>query len=166
MPDSSAALRSSSFVLPTDGRQSPIAAGVQRGVRRLFAQLGHVTIPEFTLANGRRADIIALAPDGALTIVEIKSSVADFRTDRKWPDYESFCDRFYFAVPETVPFDILPEDRGLIVADSFGAAIMREAVHSPLAGARRKAVTLRFAHAAAAALHALADPDGIADGRL
>lgn len=171
MPDSPAVLDSSALLKPQapiliDGRQSPVAAGVQRGVRRLFAQLGHVTIPEFTLANGRRADIIALAPGGALTIVEIKSSVADFRADRKWPDYEDFCDRFYFAVPETVPFDILPEDRGLILADSFGAAIMREAAHHPLAGARRKAVTLRFAHAAASLLHALADPDGIPDGRL
>ncbi|WP_134500689.1 MmcB family DNA repair protein [Microvirga pakistanensis] len=165
MSDSSA-LRVSNIVLSPDGRQSPVAAGIQRGVRRLFAQLGHVTLPEFTLANGRRADLIALAPDGVLTIIEIKSSVADFRADRKWPDYEDFCDRFYFAIPETVPFDILPEDRGLIIADSFGAAVLREAAHHPLAGARRKAVTLRFAHAAASALHALADPDRIADGRL
>jgi len=164
MSDSSALRRSAP--LPPDGRQSPVALGIQRGVRRLFAQLGHVSIPEFTLANGRRADIIALAPNGTLTIIEIKSSVADFRADRKWPDYEEFCDRFYFAVPETVPFDVLPEDRGLIVADSFGAAIMREAIHHPLAGARRKAVTLRFAHTAASLLHALADPDGIPDGRL
>src|SRR5215212_1785613 len=159
MSDSPAAL-SRPIILPTDGRQSPVAVGVQRGVRRLFAQLGHVTLPEFTLANGRRADLIALAPDGLLTIVEIKSSVADFRADRKWPNYEDFCDRFYFAVPETMPFDILPADRGLILADSFGAAIMREARHHALAGARRKAVMLRFAHAAAGTLHALADPDG------
>jgi hypothetical protein len=154
------------FALPQDGRQSPMAAGIQRGVRRLFAQLGHVTVPEFTLANGRRADVIALAPDGVLTIVEIKSSIADFRADRKWPDYEDFCDRFYFAVPETVPFDILPEDRGLILADSFGAAILREAPHHALAGARRKAVTLRFARTAASLLHALADPEAVLDGRL
>ncbi|HZH50713.1 MAG TPA: MmcB family DNA repair protein [Microvirga sp.] len=162
----SPALLGSQPVAFTDGRQSPVAAGVQRGVRRLFAQMGHATIPEFTLANGRRADVIALAPNGTLTIVEIKSSVTDFRADRKWPDYEDFCDRFYFAVPETVPFHILPEDRGLILADSFGAAIMREAAHHPLPGARRKAVTLRFAHAAASLLHALADPEGIPDGRL
>jgi hypothetical protein len=152
--------------LPPDGRQSAIAAGVQRGVRRLFAQLGHVTMPEFTLRNGRRADVIALAPDGRLTIVEIKSSIVDFRTDQKWPDYEEFCDRFYFAVPETVPLDILPGDRGLILADSFGAAIIRDARSHPLTGARRKAVTLRFAHAAAGLLHALSDPDGVPDGRL
>jgi hypothetical protein len=152
--------------LPVDGRQSATAAGIQRGVRRLFAQLGHVTLPEFTLASGRRADLMALAPDGTLTIVEIKSSVADFRADQKWPDYEGFCDRFYFAVPETVPLHILPEDRGLIVADSFGAAILRDARRHSLAGARRKAVTLRFAHAAAALLHSLADPDGVPDGRL
>jgi len=162
----SPALRRSPPLLPIDGRQSPVASGVQRGVRRLFAQLGHVTMPEFTLANGRRADLVALSPGGILTIVEIKSSVADFRADRKWPDYEDFCDHFYFAVPETLPFDILPQDRGLIVADSFGAAILRQSAHHPLPGARRKAVTLRFAQAAAAALHALADPDAVADGRL
>ncbi|MBF9233246.1 MmcB family DNA repair protein [Microvirga alba] len=165
MSDSSTILNPQPL-LPPDGRQSATAAGIQRGVRRLFAQLGHVTIPEFTLASGRRADVIALSANGVLTIVEIKSSVADFRADRKWPDYQDFCDRFYFAVPESLPLDILPEDRGLIVADSFGAAILRESVHHPLAGARRKAVTLRFAHAAAMTLHALADPDAVFDGRL
>jgi hypothetical protein len=166
MTDSPILTSSRQIQLPPDRRQSHVAAGVQRGVRRLFAQLGHATLPEFTLASGRRADIIALAPDGHLTIVEIKSSVADFRADQKWPDYEEFCDRFYFAVPDTVPFEILPEDRGLILADSFGAAIVREARPHTLAGARRKAVMLRFAHIAAGALHALADPDGVADGRL
>ncbi len=166
MSDSLKVAREMPSPWPQDGRQSPVAAGVQRGVRRLFAQLGHVTLPEFTLANGRRADVIALGPDGCLTIVEIKSSVADFRADQKWPDYEPFCDRFYFAVPETLPLHILPEDRGLILADSFGAAIVREAQHHALAGARRKAVMLRFAHTAAGTLHAMADPDAVADGRL
>lgn len=149
--------------LPPDGRQSATALGVQRGVRRLFAQLGHATLAEFTLASGRRADVIALAPDGRLTIVEIKSSVADFRADRKWPDYRDFCDRFFFAVPETVPLEILPEAAGLIMADAFGAAVLREPPEHPLAGARRKAVTLRFARAAAGLLHALADPEAGAE---
>jgi hypothetical protein len=166
MSDSLKTLRDIPLPLPADGRQSPVTGSVQRGVRRLFAQLGHATLPEFTLANGRRADVIALGPDGSVTIVEIKSSIADFRADRKWPDYEPFCDRFYFAVPETLPFGILPDDRGLILADSFGAAIIREARHHALAGARRKAVMLRFARAAASALHAMADPDGVPDGGL
>ncbi|HVL71613.1 MAG TPA: MmcB family DNA repair protein [Beijerinckiaceae bacterium] len=147
------------LTLPPDRRQSPTAACVQRGVRRFFAQLGQATLPEFTLANGRRADVIALSGDGRITIVEIKSSVADFRADGKWPDYRDFCDRFCFAVPETVPVEILPATAGLIVADAFGAALLREPPEHPLAGARRKAVTLRFARAAAGALHALADPE-------
>ncbi len=78
--------------------------------------------------------MIALSSNGVLTIVEIKSCVADFRADRKWPDYRDFCDRFYFAAPDTMPVEILPEDCGLIVADSFGAAIIRDACHHPLAG--------------------------------
>ena len=155
-----------SLVLPPDRRQSPTALQVQRGVRRLFAEMGCVSLPEFSLANGRRADVIALCPAGRLTIVEIKSSVADFRADRKWPDYRDFCDRFFFAIPETVPESLIPEECGLIVADAFGAAVLRAAPEHGLSGARRKAVTLRFAHSAAGLLHALADPGAIRDGAL
>lgn len=154
------------LVLPPDRRQSATALHVQRGVRRLFSDLGHVTIPEFSLANGRRADVIALCPAGRLTIVEIKSSVADFRADRKWPDYRDYCDRFYFAIPGTLPEALIPDEAGLIVADAFGAAILREPDEHPLSGPRRKAVTLRFAHNAARLLHALADPGAVREGVL
>jgi hypothetical protein len=153
-------------ILPPDRRQSPTALHVQRGVRRLFAELGHVTIPEFSLANGRRADLIALCPAGRLTIVEIKSSVADFRADRKWPEYRDYCDRLFFAIPDTLPETLTPAEAGLIVADAFGAAILREAPEHSLSGPRRKAVTLRFAHSAARLLHALADPGAIREGAL
>ncbi|MET0259153.1 MAG: MmcB family DNA repair protein [Methylobacterium sp.] len=153
-------------VLPPDRRQSATALHVQRGVRRLFSEMGCVSLPEFSLANGRRADVIALCPAGRLTIVEIKSSVADFRADRKWPDYRDFCDRFFFAIPDTVPESLIPEACGLIVADAFGAAILRTPADHVLSGARRKAVTLRFAHSAAGLLHTLADPGRVRDGAL
>ena len=147
---------------PPDGRQSPTALGVALGTRRLLAGHGFTSVPELTLASGRRADIAALGPDGTIWIVEIKSSVADFRADGKWPGYRDFCDRFFFAVPEGFPAQILPDETGLILADPFGAAVAREAPEHRLAGARRKAVTLRFAHAAAARLHMLVDPQGAA----
>lgn len=154
------------LVLPADGRQSPTALRLQRGVRRLFSEMDCVTLPEFSLVNGRRADVIALCGAGKLTIVEIKSSVADFRADRKWPDYRDFCDRFFFAIPDTVPESLIPEACGLIVADAFGAGIVRAAPEHALSGARRKAVTLRFAHSAARLLHALADPGAVREGAL
>lgn len=145
--------------LPFDGRQSPVAAAVQRGVRRLFALMGHASLPEVTLASGRRADVLALSADGRITIVEIKSSVADFRADRKWPDYRDYCDLFFFAVPPDLSPDLIPVTAGLIVADSFGGAVLRSPEAHPLAAARRKAVTLRFARSAAFALQTLADPE-------
>ena len=148
-------------ILPPDRRQSPTALMVQRGVRRLFASMGHVSLPEFSLANGRRADVIALCPAGRLTIVEIKSSLADYRADRKWPDYRDFCDRFFFAIPQSLPESLIPDECGLIVADSYGAAMLREPCEHVLSAARRKAVTLRFAHSAAALLHTLADPGAV-----
>ena len=153
-------------ILPPDRRQSPTALKLQRGVRRLFNEMGCATLPEFSLVNGRRADVIALCGAGRLTIVEIKSSVADFRADRKWPDYRDFCDRFFFAIPDTVPEALIPEECGLIVADAFGGLVVREAPEHPLSGPRRKAVTLRFAHSAARVLHGLADPGAIRDGAL
>jgi hypothetical protein len=155
-------LRLKSLAPPPDGRQSQTALGVALGTRRLLASYGFASITELTLASGRRADIVGLGPDGTIWILEIKSSVADFRADGKWPGYRDFCDRFSFAVPEDFPTEILPADAGLVLADGFGAAVAREAPEHRLVGARRKAVTLRFAHAAAGRLHALVDPQGAA----
>lgn len=135
-----------------------LAKDLARGVARALAQRGFATLTEFALANGRRADLLALGRDGELVIVEIKSSVTDFRADRKWPDYLDFCDRLFFAVPDGFPVELIPEECGLIMADPFGAAVLREAPPSPLAAARRRAVTLRFARHAAHRLRLLTDP--------
>ncbi len=135
-----------------------------RGVCRALERLGYASLLEFPLANGRRADILALGRGGELVIIEIKSSAADFRTDRKWVEYRDFADRFYFAVPSGFPMPLIPEDCGLIVADSFAASIIREGCAAVLAPARRRALTLRFALAAAARLRRHVDPQaGLAD---
>ena len=112
------------------------------------------------LADGGRADIVALGRSGDLIIIEIKTSVADFRGDRKWVRYRDFADRLYFAVPDGFPALLIPEECGLIVADGFGAAILRDGVTTPLPAARRRAVTLRFARIAANRLRRVLDPDG------
>jgi hypothetical protein len=148
--------------LPCDGRQSRTALAVALGARRLLASHGFSSVTELTLASGRRADIVGLGPSGDVWILEVKSSVPDFRADRKWPGYRDFCDRFFFAVPSDFPHELLPENAGVVLADSFGAAILRGAPAHRLAGARRKAVMLRFAHLAAARLHTLADPHAAA----
>ncbi len=132
-----------------DGRQSDKALLVRRGVQKLFFHLGAVVLPEVTLATGRRADLVALGPKGEFLIVEIKSSIEDFRVDTKWPDYRSHCDRFYFATHPEVPKEIFPEDAGFILSDGHGAEILREAPEHKLASASRKALLLRFARAGA-----------------
>jgi hypothetical protein len=126
-----------------------ITAVVTRGAARLLTALGYAPLPEVTLPNGRRADLMALGPRGQIFIVEVKSSVEDFRTDLKWRDYRPYCDAFAFAVAPEFPREILPPEPGLIVADGFGGAVLREAGAEPLAGARRKALTLAFARLAA-----------------
>jgi hypothetical protein len=129
-----------------------------RGLCRALAQRGFATLTEVPLATGRRADVLALGREGELVIIEIKSSVADFKSDRKWPEYRQFCDRLYFAVPEGFPCELIPEDCGLIAADPFGGAILREAPFVPLAAPRRRAVLLRFARIAAGRLRRMLDP--------
>jgi hypothetical protein len=134
------------------------ASALCRGVCRSLAERGYASLTEFPLANGRRADVIALGRGGDLVIVEVKSSVADFRADRKWPAYWDFCDRLYFAVAADFPRDIVPEECGLLVADAFGAALLRDPPPRTLAAMRRKALTLRFALAAATRLRRVIDP--------
>lgn len=141
-----------------DGRQSPAALAVARGTARLLSSLGHASVTELSLASGRRADIVALLQDGEVWIVEVKSSIADFRADCKWPDYRVHCDRLFFATSPQVPAEIFPPDAGLIVADSYGACIMRHGPEHRLSAATRKAMLLRFAHAAANRLWTLGDP--------
>jgi len=134
------------------------AALLARGVCRALDQLGYASLVEFPLANGRRADVLGLGKAGDLIIVEIKSSVADFRADRKWTDYKEFADQLYFAVPNDFPALLIPEECGLMVADAFGAAVLRDGTTSPLPAARRRALTLRFARIAAARLRRQLDP--------
>lgn len=146
------------LVVPLDGRQSDTALMIQRGVCRLLRAAGFATLTEFTLANGRRADVMAIGDSGAIWIVEIKSSPADFHADGKWPEYVEFCDRLFFAIPQDMDEALIPHTTGLIVADQWGADILRHVDDRPLHASRRKALTLAFARAAALRLHSLHDP--------
>ena len=122
---------------------------VTRGAARLLTALDYAPVAEVCLPNGRRADLMALGPKGDLVIVEVKSGPEDYLADRKWGDYLPYCDAFYFAVAPEFPRQLLPEEPGLIVADGFGGAVLRDAPAIPLAPARRKALTLAFARLAA-----------------
>jgi hypothetical protein len=156
----SMSLSSLAASLPVDGRQSATALAVARGTARLLHSLGLCVVSELPLPSGRRADLVALADDGTLWIVEIKSSIADFRADQKWMEYRLHCDRLFFATTVDVPCDIFPNDTGLIVADAFGAEIVCEAPEHRLHAATRRTMMLSFARAAALRLAALADPAG------
>lgn len=145
-------------LIPFDGRQSQAAAAIQRGVCRTLRALGHAVVTELPLANGRRADIVGLTSSGDLLIVEIKSSLVDYRTDGKWHDYLDYCDRLYFAVASDFPCEVIPEDTGLILADRYGAELVRDPAEARLSAARRKAMMLTFAHAAALRLQHHLDP--------
>lgn len=142
----------------------PAARDVARGVARLFWRHELMSLCEVPLGNGRRADIMAIDPRGAITIVEIKVSRADLLGDCKWPEYLDYCDRFFWAAPggfDLALFDraaLEPARTGLIVADRYDAVVAREAPSAPLAAPRRKVETLRFARRAAGRLLAAGDP--------
>ena len=141
-----------------DGRQSARALDVRRGVTRWLAAHDFTALPELTLANGRRADLLAIGPKSEIWIVEIKSSLADLAADHKWPDYRPFCDRLFFATLPDVPADRFPEEAGFLVADGFAAELIREAPEHRLTAIARKALVFSVARVAAGRLSFLADP--------
>ena len=132
-----------------------------RGVTRHLQSHGFVSLQEFSPTRGLRADVMALGPRGEFWLVECKSSRVDFQTDRKWLGYLDWCDRYFWAVDDVFPTELLPEDSGLIIADGFDAEIIRDGEVRPLAAARRKALMLRFATAAARRLQRWTDPDAL-----
>ncbi|MCZ4347780.1 MmcB family DNA repair protein [Devosia neptuniae] len=142
-----------------DLRQSATALRVQRGVMRLLREsFDMACFAEVTLKSGRRADVLGIGPKGEIWIVEIKSSLIDFQVDRKWQEYRDFSDKFFFAKPPELDADIFPQSEGLIVADGHDGAILRDSPNTPLAPARRKALTLKLARLGADRIHALMDP--------
>ena len=132
-----------------------------RGVTRHLQSHGFVSLQEFIPTEGLRVDVMALGPRGEFWLVECKSSRVDFQTDRKWLGYLDWCDRYFWAVDDVFPTELLPEDSGLIIADGFEAEIIRDGEVRPLAAARRKALMLRFATAAARRLQRWTDPDAL-----
>jgi len=126
-----------------------ITSAVTRGAARLFVALDYAPLLEVRLPNGRRADVMALGPRGQIAVAEVKSGIEDFRADQKWGEYRPWCDAFFFAVAPEFPRAVLPDEPGLIVADAFDGAVLREARVTALAGARRKALILAFARLAA-----------------
>lgn len=145
--------------LYTDGRQSQAALDISRGALRALRALGFAGTTELTLATGRRADIIALNGVGEIWIVEVKSSVEDYRVDLKWPEYRDYCDRLLFAVGPDFPREVLPKDTGLLIADRFGGELVRAAPHAALPAARRKAMLIAIARLACLRMQSALDPE-------
>src|ERR1700722_7176819 len=135
-------MRQDMQTLPPDGRQSETALMIARGVRRLLRARVFSSVTDLALTDGRRADIVAVNRDGQVMIVEVKSSPTDFRADRKWRDYVACCDRLYFAISERTPADLIRLEAGLIVADPYGAEIVREAEMQRMAPPSRPALLL------------------------
>lgn len=138
--------------------RNDVTRDVCRGVGRLLRAMSFAAITELPLPNGRRADVVGLSPSGDIWIVEVKSCLDDLRVDAKWPEYREFSDALFFAVAPDFPRQVLPEDTGLILADRYGGEIVRDAPQTRLVAARRKAMTLRIARAAAFTLQNLTDP--------
>lgn len=134
------------------------AGRITRGVTRLLTQMGYATLHEFKLTSRRRVDVAGLDAGGRFAVVEVKSCLADFRTDRKWPEYLDYADVFYFAVDAEFPREVLPDACGVIVADAFEAAIVRASPERPINATRRRHQTQRFARTAAGRLTSLLDP--------
>lgn len=128
---------------------STATADITSGAQRLLIDMGYATLCEMPLPNGRRVDVIGLNKKGEIFIIEVKSSLEDFRSDQKWQDYLEYCDDFAFAVNESFPQDVLPDNEGLMIADKFEGQLLRPPQKRKLNGARRKSLTLKFASTAA-----------------
>jgi hypothetical protein len=138
------------------------SALVRREAARLCRALDWAPLHEVPLPNGRRADILALCPDGCFACIEVKSGALDFLADTKWPDYREYCDQLFFAVDCDFPQHLIPPDVGLIVTAAYEGAILRQAPNHAIQAPRRRALLRRFARLAATRLADLHDPTDFA----
>ncbi len=138
----------------------PFEAGdIARGICRYLRNLDYSSLTEFKLLSKRRVDVMGLNKAGQFIIIEIKSSVADFRADDKWPEYLPFADQMYFAVANGFPLELLPDACGIMIADAYNAAVIRKSPTNKLNATRRRTQIVRYAKTAADRLHLLNDPN-------
>ena len=137
------------------------AERIFQAVMRFYTEGGYACLPEFTLKTNRRPDITCLHKDGTIIMIEVKSSVTDFKTDKKWHEYAEWADKLYFAVGDDFPTDILPDAQqcGIIITDGFDCHMMREAPVHKLAAARRHHLIRRLARTAMHRLYYQAPDD-------
>lgn len=138
-------------------RDDSIAADIARGVSRLMSQMDYSPVTELTLNTGRRIDVAGINKKGEILFIEIKSGVADYQSDQKWQEYLDYCDRFFFAVNADFPNELIPESTGLIIADRYGAQIMRDVPKAPAHASRRRTVLIRYGRTSAQRLRSLMD---------
>jgi hypothetical protein len=134
------------------------ASSILRGTVRTLNREGYSAASEITLSSGRRADLVAIGPKGEILIIEIKSSVNDFRADTKWREYREYCDRLLFAVNSEFPLALIPVETGLIIADEYGGEVLRQGEFCPLAAARRKSIVVSVARTVSSRLAGIYDP--------
>jgi hypothetical protein len=139
---------------------APLKPGqlLARGVCRHLLSHDFVSVEELVPTSGLRVDVMALGPKSEIWIIECKSSRVDFTSDCKWEGYLEWCDRYFWAVDEDFPTELLPAETGLIIADSYDAELVRMPEESKLAAARRKVMVQKFARHAAMRWHAARDP--------
>jgi hypothetical protein len=139
---------------------SPLKPGqlLARGVCRHLLTHDFVSVEELVPTSGLRVDVMALGPKSEVWIVECKSSQIDFTSDCKWQGYLEWCDRYFWAVDEDFPSDLLPANTGLIIADQYDAELVRMPEENKLAPARRKVMVQKFARHAAMRWHTARDP--------
>ena len=130
---------------------------IKRGVCRHLRNLNFSVLVEFKLKSKRRVDVIGLNKSGKFVIVEIKSSVNDFRSYTKWHEYQPFADQLYFAVANGFPIDLLPKNCGVIIADAYHAHILLEAPVRPMNAIRRKNQYINFGKIASDRLYQYVD---------
>lgn len=154
------------MTLPARAPRESIAPVLARGLTRHLLQRGLLALPEVGLPNGRRADLMAFSRSGELWILEIKSSIEDFRADHKWRDYRPYCDRFFFASHDGVPMEIFPEEAGLFLADGFDAEMIRGcATPGALHAATRKSLILQLGWIAGQRWLGATDPEALRPDR-
>ena len=145
--------------LPSEAAPAPKPGQLlARGVCRHLDSHDFVSVEELIPAAGLRVDVMAIGPKGEVWIIECKSSRADFQTDQKWQGYLEWCDRYFWAVDEDFPTELLPDDTGLMIADAYDAEILRMGPEDKLAPARRKVMMMKFARHAARRWHGARDP--------
>ena len=132
---------------------------ILQNTMRFLSGKGYRVLSEFALPNKKRVDIIGINLKKEIIIVEVKSNKNGIKLDKKWKNYLSYCNYFYFACSDKLKKFKFSNSVGIILNNCNKIEITKKSKYKKLSEKKKNKLIFKISLSAISKFHRLIDPE-------